>query len=355
MPVDYNLIERASTEFNAKYGLEFDIEAFEERVGAFEISSDGSAMDAVYDITVSEMMRRALGNVLDCKIGGRSNPFSYTQMLIDFEEKIMTPYRNGRLSENRHAPSPYGNRPLSARTEAAFNYLHRTAGNSPTSVFALKRYDQNDLSFDDIKKHSENIMNNGEESIEKLRVLKDYQFALGDGYYKSWLWKLFHLSRYLAEQKLAKTIEDYVEEKCTQYARINSDYDMKAAHFEKMESFNDDTSETHLGIDPDENRRKLGGDTMTAPIVALKDMVRNEYYIARAKERNQTERSSPAENARTLNNNIIAEPMDIISRGRYEDHQRYGVDASLINENGTNEYSPIVKPSNDPQNRVIDL
>ena len=213
MPINFSKIEAAQEAFNKKYGVSFDIEGFDEKVRLFEGIDGENDMDELYRLEFADLYKDAFTSFVDDLIEKKGNHVILTEMLTEFEENIMAPYREGLISENKPYPKPFGNRSISHHIKTAQRRL-ATLPDYP-DLYARQRIHNGELKLSVIKSYCDNVMKKGDTSIEKLSMLHDYSSALAHANEKrSFIWKLFHLPQYLSEQNYAEKLHKYVSKAC---------------------------------------------------------------------------------------------------------------------------------------------
>lgn len=213
MPINYKKIEASEKLFNEKYGVNFDIGAFEEKISLFENMTGDVDMDEMYRLEFAELYKEAFNGFIAGKTGREEGYISVAQMLDDFENCIMKDYRAGRNSDNKSSPKLYGNKKASDYIKFAHNYLD-SVEDFP-NMFIKDQYKKGKITLDDAKSYTEKIMKEKNPSIEKLQILNDYSFVLKTvNSRRSIAWKFFHLKQYISEQNYSKKLLNYVAKAC---------------------------------------------------------------------------------------------------------------------------------------------
>lgn len=213
MPINYRKIVASERKFNKKYGIDFDIVAFDEKIKLFEDMTGDIDLDYMYRWEFSEIYKKAFTSFIDGQVERKDGYISVTEMLKDFEDYIMADYRAERISNGKPAPKLYGNKKVSDHIKTAQNFLDSIA--EYPDEYAKNRYRDGKLSLRKIKSYSEKIMKSNDTSIEKLQILNDYRFALVNANSKrSLLWKFLHLSQCISENNYSHKLMNYISKAC---------------------------------------------------------------------------------------------------------------------------------------------
>ena len=199
-------LEKDEEAFNERYGVNFSIEAFDEKVSAFDKFTGGVDIDEMYRTVFSELHKKAFANFVDARLGKN---FDYVIMLKEFDNEIMNPYSKERKVANKPAPSAMGGWMASKYLESVYDSLD----NVPNSKidFATKRYRDGDLKIRDMKNLANKLENEANPSSEELATLYCYAEALSNvNNERSTLSMTTNLVKYFAEKREAKNFKSIV-------------------------------------------------------------------------------------------------------------------------------------------------
>ena len=201
---DLEKIENAVSEFNKKYGVDFSITKFGEKLGG---KADAKAADKLYKTTFAGLYKKAFANFIDLKLGGK---FDFAEMIRDFEKGIMIPYRTLRGAEKKIAPMPYGGWRGGEYLKTVSEYLNSQVP-SRKSDFAADRYEKGELHLDDMKAHADQLTEGENPSLAQLSTLFCYAEALKEVHAnRSFAWQLLHPIQNFAEQRAAGQFEECI-------------------------------------------------------------------------------------------------------------------------------------------------
>lgn len=209
MPKQNKNTQTPQDTFNKKYGVDFDIEAFAEGMSFHDDFGSSELMNGIYKTTFTELYKKAYGNFIDRKIGTK---FDFVEMLNDFENNIMEPYRKSAQSSGRKPPSPYGGWKLSEYIESVDNYLGGISISK--EIFAKERYENRSLRMRDMRKYVDGLKKRNDVTPAELSTVNCYIAGLSyTSNNRSLASKIGNLFRYLAEQRTIKAFTRYLEEK----------------------------------------------------------------------------------------------------------------------------------------------
>lgn len=205
MPNNLEKIEKAQSEFNKKYAVDFDIEAFEESMNFYDDMGTDLGLNNLYKQAFIPLYKKAFTNFIDGKIG---KTFDVGVMINDFEN-IMEPFRDERSSKNKKSPAfcggwtvkEYLNSMLKATEDVPDNKLD----------YAAKRYSKGELRIRDMRAYAEDLKK--DPTAEKLATLHCYAESLMRANKERPLfWRAIFLFRHLAEQREAENFKKYIAE-----------------------------------------------------------------------------------------------------------------------------------------------
>ena len=104
MELDLDKIEQTQQTFNEKYGVNFRIFEFNGQMRALDDNFVGRQedYDIHYKMNFMKLLRRAFDNFVDNRLN--IDEFDPKEMLNDFEEMVMKPYREECKSKNAISP-----------------------------------------------------------------------------------------------------------------------------------------------------------------------------------------------------------------------------------------------------------
>lgn len=207
MSIDFEKIETAQDAFNAKYGVNFNIEEFDASISGFAELGGGVNADEMYKITFVSLYQKAFANFIDQKLG---KTFEFGEMIRDFDKNIMDPYRAECKKENKSAPTLYGGWTVKEYMESVDHSLNSVPNDK--CDYATRRYREGDLRIRDMRAYDEELKK-GVPSADKLATLYCYAQALSRvNEERSFFWKVTHPFKFLAEKREAKNFKAYISE-----------------------------------------------------------------------------------------------------------------------------------------------
>lgn len=185
--------------FNEKYGIEFDYQEFEKQ----RIKHDQLALkdpgNIAYNLVFAKYYKQALRGVVIGKIKELNSP----QMLKDFEELIMAPYREKCISENE----PNGSTPYGGKTHLeALESMRIYANEAPKTAadFYGEKYKNGLLHLRDLRdfaKHYTRTMEQQEMAANFIAGLESVHNS------RSVWWKLAHPIQNYCEKRDLKSLK----------------------------------------------------------------------------------------------------------------------------------------------------
>ena len=207
MALDLEKIEATQKIFNEKYGVNFKLSEFDGQMRAlaenFVISkTPENDWDTQYRANFVKIMHQAFANYVDFKI----EEFDPKQMLNDFEDMVMKPYREECKSKNTHGPRKNAN----WSDKAFYERVQKEFKSLPNSKkeFAKQRYLAGTLRVRDIREHRNKINNQpGFLNSENLSTLMCYKQALEHAVENRSIWFIIrHPFKSNAEKKELKEV-----------------------------------------------------------------------------------------------------------------------------------------------------
>ena len=209
----YEIIEAEQKKFNQKYGVNFDIYEFDGILDALNEDDDVVAGDAlsndadpIYRTTFIDLYKKAYGKFVDRRIG---DTFDFVEMLDDFENNIMSPYRT--IAASNKVTSDYGGWTTVTYMKSVKNYLDNIPDNNVK--FAEERYKAGKLPIREMRAYANSLKKlETPPSAGQLATLKCYAEALtnvNNG--RKLRWIIFNLPRYLSEIIEAKNFNKAID------------------------------------------------------------------------------------------------------------------------------------------------
>ena len=233
-------------EFNSKYSLNFNLGEFDVKArGLSEFGSD-KVLDPLYKNTFVSLYKKVFNNCVDTLIN--SSKADPTQFLEDFE-KVMQCYREVCSKEGRPAPSPNGGwKNPSEPIDRIKKELETVSDNK--IKYAEQRYLSGELRIRDMRNYVHVLSENyqyipKEERVKHLSTIHCYTEALKNANaQRSFLWKVFHLSRYLGEQRAIDKFQKYLTPRIASV--FTKQPNVTDPNVEKMKSIANDDSVVQL-------------------------------------------------------------------------------------------------------------
>lgn len=198
-------------EFNKNYGLDFSLDTFDLKAQSLGNFGPDSALNGFYKSTFAELYGKVFGNCVDGFIDSqKANPAKF---FSDFE-KVMIDYRKVCRDEERPYPAPNGG--WTNPTEP-MEYASQAIAGVPTDKieYATQRYESGKLRIRDMRKYADTVNNTysyipKEDRMRLMSTVHCYTEALKKANEsRSFLGKVFNLSRHLAERRAIETFEIY--------------------------------------------------------------------------------------------------------------------------------------------------
>jgi hypothetical protein len=205
--VDYEKIEAQQSLFNEKYGVNFDIYDFEGAINGFTAFGDTINPNDIYKTKFIIQAKKAFENFVDNKL---ENGLDWGEMIKDFEEMIMEPYRKECAPEYR--TEPFGGWDTAQYLRSLKNFVDGVSSNK--SVYAAERYMAGNLPIREMRAYAKELQDlDDTPSVEQLSTLYCYAKGLeiANQSRPVW-WAMLHPIRFFAERREAKNFMEYVKE-----------------------------------------------------------------------------------------------------------------------------------------------
>ena len=233
-------------EFNSKYSLNFNLGEFDVKArGLSEFGSD-KVLDPLYKNTFVSLYKKVFNNCVDTLIN--SSKADPAQFLEDFE-KVMQCYREVCSKEGRPAPSPNGGWKNPSEPINRIKKELETVSDNKIK-YAEQRYLRGELRIRDMRNYVHVLSENyqyipKEERVKHLSTIHCYTEALKNANaQRSFLWKVFHLPRYLGEQRAIDKFQKYLTPRIASV--FTKQPNVTDPNVEKMKSIANDDSVVQL-------------------------------------------------------------------------------------------------------------
>ena len=210
MAINFNSFSDKAKEFNERYGVNFNIVEFDGQTRTLTENfavrkSTAETLNTFYRTALLRLFREAFANAIDHKIAA----FEPEQLLKDFEDFVMSPYRAECKKENMAAPGVNAGWTKKEFLERAKAELQSIPDDK--REYARTRYMNGDLRVRDVRAFREELQNKGGYNHEKLSTLICYSYALGNAVNsRSFWWKVMHPFKNSAEKKELATLRNYI-------------------------------------------------------------------------------------------------------------------------------------------------
>ena len=210
MAINFDSFSAKAEAFSKKYGVKFDIVEFDGQTRAltenFAVTKSAeNNMNTYYRMAFTRLFKEAFANFIDHKISS----FKPDEMLRDFEDSVMGPYRAECKKENMSAPGVNAGWTQKEFMERAKAELQNIPDDK--REYARTRYMDGNLRVRDIRAFREELQNKGGYNHEKLSTLICYSYALGNAVSgRSFWWKVMHPFKNSAEKKELATLRNYI-------------------------------------------------------------------------------------------------------------------------------------------------
>ena len=210
MAINFDSFSAKAEAFNKKYGVKFDIVEFDGQTRAltenFAVTKSAeNNLNTYYRMAFTRLFKEAFANFIDHKIAS----FMPDEMLSDFEESVMGPYRAACKKENMAAPGVNAGWTKKEFMERAKAELQNIPDDK--REYARTRYMNGELRVRDVRAFREELQNKGGYNHEKLSTLICYSYALGNAVIsRSFWWKVMHPFKNSAEKKELATLRNYI-------------------------------------------------------------------------------------------------------------------------------------------------
>ncbi len=195
----------AVEEFNEKYGVEFNYADFEKERIKYDRMDIDKPGNVAYAFAFAKLYKRALRAAVTGNIKDLNSP----EMMKDFEEKIMAPYRAKCIEQNE----PNGSAPYGGKTRLkALESMRAYANEAPKTVadFYGEKYQNGLLHLRDFRSFAEHYT----KTVEQQEMAANFIVGLEKVHNnRSFLWKVAH------------PIQNYCEKRDLKYLKSELEYD----------------------------------------------------------------------------------------------------------------------------------
>ena len=209
---DLEAFQTRANVFNKRYGVFFDAYEFVGSISSFddEFIGGGASQencDTFYRVAFMPLFKNAFNNYVDHKISS----FDPWEMLRDFEENVIAPYRAECVVDGAPAPQPYG-------TWTKSMYLKRVqqelgAVNEDKMAYTRERYLRGELRLRSMRKYIDDL--NGRNSTpppEKIGTVIAYANAVNDAIESRTVgWFIRHPFKGFAERRDLKMLRAFIK------------------------------------------------------------------------------------------------------------------------------------------------
>ena len=210
MAINFDSFSAKAEAFNKKYGVNFDIVKFDGQTRAltenFAVTKSAeNNLNTYYRMAFARLFKEAFANLIDHKVAS----FKPDEMLRDFEDSVMGPYRAECKKENLAAPAANAGWTKKEFMERAKAELQNIPDDK--REYARTRYMNGELRVRDVRAFREELQTKGGYNHEKLSTLICYSYALGNAVSgRSFWWKVMHPFKNSAEKKELATLRNYI-------------------------------------------------------------------------------------------------------------------------------------------------
>jgi hypothetical protein len=208
MAIELREIETAARAFSEKYGVKFSIASYNTKAETLRdvFGKDALKNDANYKSEFMKIFKQAFGNYVE----GKTDEFKFEDMLKDFENDIMKPYREYCKEKKIPAPKAYGGWNSLSYHKDVRNYMQGISHGR--STYTEQRYVKGEIRIRDMRAYAEQLSTKEVPTAEEIATLQIYANALdGANSGRGFWWKVFHPVRNNAEQREAKSFQAQVD------------------------------------------------------------------------------------------------------------------------------------------------
>ena len=208
MAIELREIETSARAFSEKYGVKFSIASYNTKAETLRevFGKDALKNDANYKNEFMKIFKQAFGNYVE----GKTDEFKFEDMLKDFENDIMKPYREYCTEKKIPAPKAYGGWNSLSYHKDVRNYMQGISHSR--GVYAEQRYVKGEIRIRDMRAYAEQLSTKELPSTEEIATLQIYASALRNANdSRGFWWKVFHPVRNNAEQREAKSFQAQVD------------------------------------------------------------------------------------------------------------------------------------------------
>jgi hypothetical protein len=203
--IDTREFSAGLTRFNEKYGVNFDYQEFEKQRIKYDRLDIDKPGNVAYNLVFAKYYKQALRGVLTGNIKELNSP----EMLKDFEELIMAPYRAKCIAENE----PNGSEPYGGKTHLqALESMRIYANEAPKTVadFYGEKYKDGLLHLRDFRSFAEHYTG----AMDQQEMAANFIVGLERVHNnRSFWWKVAH------------PIQNYCEQRDLKYLKSELNYD----------------------------------------------------------------------------------------------------------------------------------
>jgi hypothetical protein len=208
MAIELREIETAAKAFSEKYGVKFSIASYNTKAETLRdvFGKDALKNDANYKSEFMKIFKQAFGNY----VAGKTDEFKFEDMLKDFENDIMKPYREYCKEKKIPAPKAYGGWNSLTYHKDDRNFMQGISHGR--STYTEQRYVKGEIRIRDMRAYAEQLSTKEVPTAEEIATLQIYANALdGANSGRGFWWKVFHPVRNNAEQREAKSFQAQVD------------------------------------------------------------------------------------------------------------------------------------------------
>ena len=208
MAIELREIETASRAFGEKYGVKFSISSYNAKAETLRdvFGKDALKNDANYKKEFMKLFKQAFGNYVE----GKTDEFKFEDMLKDFENDIMKPYREYCKEKKIPAPKAYGGWNSLSYHKDVRNFMQGISHSR--RAYTEQRYVKGEIRIRDMRAYAEQLSTKEVPSAEEIATLQIYATALRNANdSRGFFWKMIHPVRNNAEQREAKSFQAQVD------------------------------------------------------------------------------------------------------------------------------------------------
>lgn len=195
MALDYTQFQPQVEEFNKKYGVNFSFNTFKNNAYAALVLEQIDHQNLAYKMTVKDLYRKLAISA----ISKNTKPTFNNEMLKDFEEMLMKPFRTAAQAEDLDFPIEYAG----MSELEGYRLIHETISNVPRSVTELYKSDYKNgrLSISQMRSFTESLSADDLTAQDAITAIRHANALKMTHRERSFWWKLFHPFRSNAESR----------------------------------------------------------------------------------------------------------------------------------------------------------